>query len=733
MTGATGFLGQALLERLLADIPDCRVHLLIRPSAGVGGPDRLRRLVARPVFRSLRERLGKDEFERLAAERIEVVEGDVSAEIPDLPSGIDVVFHCAATVSFDPPIDFAFKTNLLGTVRLYEALHRSHLRPHVVQASTAYVAGLRKGVILEAPLEHGVGWLAELDAALSRRALAETESRDPERLRGFRLAAEREHRRAGPQTVSQDAERRRVEWVEQHLVEAGTERARTLGWADVYTLTKALSERAAEQLAADIPVSIVRPSIIESALRHPYPGWIHGFKMAEPLILAYGRGELPEFPGIPEGFLDVIPVDYVVNAMLAIAAAPPQDGPAYYHVCSGSRNPLRYKHLYELVRAYFEEHPLPGDEGPVRVPEWRFPGSGRIQTRLKAADRITRYADRAARLLPRTPGARELAERIDRRRRWVDFLRRYSDLYGAYTQAEVVYTDDKIMALYESLPAKDRAEFGFDGGSIDWRNYIVEVHCPSVTRLARAGRERRKPPEVRLSSGAPAAAVFDLEGTILNSNVVQSYLWLRLSDSHPARWPMRLAAVARDLPRHLATEQRDRGEFLRGFYRNFEDVPEQALRDLIDDGVSDLVLRRVAPAALRRIREHRRAGHRVVLITGAAEPLVEPLKPLFDEIEAVRLEVLEGTYTGFMSAPPLIGEARAAWLRQYARREWLDLRRSYAYSDSYTDLPLLRAVGHPVAVNPDILLHREALTRRWPVEEWKHSKGAPLLVPGIRS
>src|SRR5439155_3108297 len=104
--------------------------------------------------------------------------------------------------------------------------------------------------------------------------------------------------------------------------------------------------------ANTMPLSIVRPSIIESALAHPYPGWIEGFKMAEPIILAYGRGSIPEFPGLPEGVVDIIPIDLVVNAMLAVAARPPHPstGPAYYHVSSGARNPLSYVGLYDNVK-----------------------------------------------------------------------------------------------------------------------------------------------------------------------------------------------------------------------------------------------------------------------------------------------------------------------------------------------------------------------------------------------
>ena len=116
----------------------------------------------------------------------------------------------------------------------------------------------------------------------------------------------------------------------------------------------------------------MRPSIIESAYTHPFPGWIDGFKMADPIIRAYGLGQIPEFPGIPEGIIDIIPVDFVVNALLAVAANPPPPGEAaHYNVSSGSRNPLRFFELYEWVRAYFEEHPLPErGRGEHKVPTW---------------------------------------------------------------------------------------------------------------------------------------------------------------------------------------------------------------------------------------------------------------------------------------------------------------------------------------------------------------------------
>ncbi len=362
VTGVTGFLGQAVFERLLIDFPETRITLLVRPQLGSSGRQRVESLMGRPTFGALRDRIGSEGMLTILDERVRVVDGDFTQEDIALPGDLDVAIHCAATVAFDPPIDEGFRTNLFGAVRLYEAVLATNEAPHLLHVSTAYVAGNRKGVIPEATLDHRVDWRAEADLALRARDDVEAASRKPELLDSFMRKARAEHGRAGPQSVSDDAEERRKSWVTKRLVQYGRARAQTLGWPDNYTFTKAMGERAVEELAAahGAPLSIVRPSIIESSYEHPFPGWIEGFKMAEPIILAYGRGTIPEFPGIPEGIVDIIPADLVVNAMLAAAATPPEpERPAYYHVSSGSRNPLQYKGLYEYVKEYYERDPLP--------------------------------------------------------------------------------------------------------------------------------------------------------------------------------------------------------------------------------------------------------------------------------------------------------------------------------------------------------------------------------------
>src|SRR5207237_10361676 len=114
---------------------------------------------------------------------------------------------------------------------------------------------------------------------------------------------------------------------------------------------------------------------------------------------------------------------------------------------------------------------------------------------------------------------------------------------------------------------------------------------------------------------------------------------------------------------------------------------------------------------------------------------VLPLPPSSARVAAPKLAASDGRLTGRLAAPPPVGEARAAWLRGLAAQDGADLSQSFAYADSHSDLPLLRAVGNPVAVNPDVALYRVARRHRWPVESWKRANGTPrvLVSEGVGS
>ncbi|MGI8458242.1 MAG: HAD-IB family hydrolase [Propionibacteriaceae bacterium] len=742
MTGVTGFIGEHLLWKILTELPDTSPAVLVRRKGSAGAHQRVVSLVKKKIFADLVATYGSPEA--LVDARIEVIEGDLP-NVPALPTDLDVVVHCAGDVSFDPPIDQAFTTNVLGTTALMQQMLAAVTDdvgellkiPHYVHISTAYTAGRRRGAIAEAPHVHTVDYRAETQAGLAMRELIEAESRTAERLTALRKEAERQHRAAGYLTTAADTERRRKDWVQAKLVEAGTERARSLGWTDVYTFTKSLGERVVAELGAQIRVSIVRPSIVESAWKHPHPGWIEGFKMAEPLILAYGRGELPEFPASPESVIDIVPCDHVVNATLAVCATEPEVGTAeYYHVCSGARNPMTFQAIYGHIRSYFTAHPLEGRErGAAQLPTWVFPGATSVERLLSTSERAHGIAERLLAKAPRGQRTRRIARDLDRTRGRLDFLRRYLSLYNEYAQSELHFVDDHTLRLHNSLSTEDLDAFAFDTAVYDWTTYMEEVHCPSITAAVRrmdALRRRRgnRPSTMRdLSkdtSGDQALAIFDLDGTIMTTNVVEQYLWARLPELTRPQQLAEITQVISRLPSYLRSEGRDRGAFLRAIYRRYRGADLAGLEQLVDQTVAPLILSRLSPDAARRIREHRAAGHRTVLITGVVRPMTRPLRELFDVIIAADLATDDqGVCTGFLTGPPLVGESRAAWLQHYASLQGLDLTKSFAYADSYSDLPMLSAVGHPVAVSPDVPLMRAANAKQWSVVEWKVTPQTP--------
>lgn len=728
VTGVTGFVGEALLHLMLTEVPGVRVSLLVRPKGSTSGAARIASLLKKPIFTEVVEAAGG--IEALMAARIGVVEGDL-ADTPELPTGLDAVVHCAGDVSFDPPVDQGFRTNVVGTRELLARVRESGPDVHYVHISTAYVAGRRRGSIPEGPVEHDVDLAAETAWGLGQRERVEHESRGADALTRHRKKAEKEHSRAGLLTAANATEAARKQWVKDELVRIGTERARSLGWTDCYTFTKALGERVVEEHAREHRVSIVRPSIIESALQRPHPGWIEGFKMAEPLILAYGRGELPEFPASADTTVDIVPVDHVVSAIVAVLAHPPVVGdPAYFHVSSGDRNPLTFGMLYANVRAYFDVHPFQaGDRGAARLPDWRFPGAQSVNRLLTTSERAHQVADYVLGHVPRSDRTRDLARKLDQQGRRLEFLRRYLDLYHEYAQAELEFSDRATMALQRSLSAEDQERFAFDTSVVDWPVYLQEIHCPAVTKPVRrldevrsARRRAARSGPRPVGEGTDAAAFFDMDGTLLSSNVIETYLWMRLPELSGTERFAELSRVAAKVPALVQAERRQRSDFLRTVYREYAGARVADLDAIADEHLTSHVLSRLSPEAVRRIREHRRAGQQTVLITGAIRPLTRPLASLFDHIEAAELAVDErGICTGHLASSPLVGESRAAWMRSYAAEHGIDMTKSFAYADSHSDLPLLEAVGHPVAVRPDVPLYRHARRHHWTVVDWASS------------
>ena len=755
ITGSTGFLGTAIVEKLLRSVPDCELVLIVRPGRRGAGHRVAREILRNDAFDRLKEDLGSEAFEKMVEERITSIGGDVSVDGLGLDeqglsalSTCDVFIHSAASVSFDSPLDQAVEINLLGPVRIANTLNDLKIAPHLVAVSTCYVAGSRRGSAPEEPINESpfyvnVNWQNEVETARRIRMDTESDSRTPEKLAEFRKKAEEELGAVGTPALAEKTEQLRTRWVDDRMAEAGVSRASSLGFPDAYAYTKALGEVALAESAGAVPISIVRPAIIEAAVNEPNPGWIRGFRMAEPIIISYARGLLEEFPGIPEGVIDVIPVDLVVSAICAVAARGPIEGSDIIQVASGSSNPLRYGRLVDLVRAWFTENPIYDEYGqPISVPEWSFPGRGRVKKQLDRASTMLSRAEKVIGALPVRGRQAELGARLAERSEQIERAASYVDLYGAYAECEAVYELDRLMELWDSLDAKDQEIFCFDPRVVDWDSHIPNVWMPSVVK---AGRVPMKPPSKtgdsrpdrlrkQILSPDRHLAAFDLENTLIASNVVASYAWLASRRLSPRdRWRF-VAKTLLEAPTLLALDRKDRSDFLRYFYRRYEGAPIEQIAEDSSEKFSELILTKSFPAAIRRVREHKALGHRTVLITGALDFIVEPLKPLFDDIVCAELGQSNGMYTGEMTAVPPTGEARYQALYDYAVAHGLDLRESIAYADSASDLPMLEAVGFPVAVNPETRLAAIARKRGWLVEDFQKSPGTtrrllPLAPP----
>ncbi len=752
VTGSTGFVGTALVERLLRCAPGCDLVLLIRGGKR-GAPERARREIFKnDCFDRLRGELAgtAESFEEMIARRVQTVNGDVSTDGLGLNEADRALFatchtviHSAAAVAFDSPLDSAVEINLLGPTRIAETLQQLGVAPHLVAVSTCYVAGNRRGnapeeLVSEGPFDLGLSWRKEVTASRRLRSDAEAASRLPETLRRFRAEARTELGAAGAPALAAKTEQLRERWVTDQLVEAGRARAASVGWPDAYAFTKALGEQALMESKGDIPVNIVRPSIIESALAEPKPGWIRGFRMAEPVILSYARGLLTQFPGVPEGTVDVIPVDIVVSAIIAVAAVGPS-APRITQVASGGVNPLKYQTLVDNIRGWFTEHPLYDAEGqPIVVPEWKFPARGKVQQQLKRAKTVVTRAEQTLQKLPLRGTQAAWAAKLEERKIDIERAYEYVQLYGLYTECEALYQVDNLLGIWDDLDDKDRAAFNFDPRSVDWPTYITTIHLPSIVTHARAmtkpGKNRNdRTDRLRRSVLSPDrhVAAFDLENTLISSNVVESFSWLatrRLNAPERIRYVLRTLAQA---PSLSAMDRKDRADFLRFFYRRYEDAPVDQIAEDSKELLTQLIVTKSFPAGIRRVREHRALGHRTVLITGAMDFAVAGLKPLFDEIVAAEMTVRpDGTYSGELAKVPPTGETRAQVLADYCKAEGLLLEESIAYADSTSDLPMLECVGFPVAVNPETRLAAIARKRGWLVEDWSKAPGGPRpLLP----
>ena len=473
VTGSTGFLAKAFVEKLLRAVDTIGgIHLLVRAkSDGTTVRQRvMREVLGTKAFDRLRASLG-DGFNRLCEEKIFIVQGDLTGEhlgmdrraYQALTERITLIVNSAATVTFDERLDLAVALNTLGPRRLLK-LARDCGNIPLLHVSTCYVCGARRGEIVEdfAPPE-------------AAREKLPRDSRngeyDVDGLVEFLQAEATELRhRFGADT----------EACRRELIDAGMRIARSFGWNDTYTFTKWIGEQLLVTNRGDVPLVIFRPAIIEGSYDEPTPGWIDGLRMADPIIVAYGRGKLDGFPARSEIAIDLIPVDFVANAMIATLPAgeakPAQ--PVIYQCASTDCNPLILERLRVGLERAFLKRPMTDDEGrPIRV------GRLRVEEQTEFLARWDRKRKRLAKALAimKAVGATgRRYRRLSAAHRQIEQVIYFAKIYSPYTHLDCRFVDDNLRAAAGRLHPEDRELFPFDAKQIDWDDYIVNRHVPGL-------------------------------------------------------------------------------------------------------------------------------------------------------------------------------------------------------------------------------------------------------------
>ncbi len=212
-------------------------------------------------------------------------------------------------------------------------------------------------------------------------------------------------------------------------------------------------------------------------------------------------------------------------------------------------------------------------------------------------------------------------------------------------------------------------------------------------------------------------AFYDFDGTLVGSNVVTRYFFFARRAPGLLDRLRRSTIVAGGLPYWLWLDSRSRLRFNEVFYREYRGLSEAWLRETAERLWDEEIRRSVYTGSLELIESDRREGFEPVLVTGGLDFAVGPAARQLglDRLIANRMIFRNGIATGELEKPLLAEQGKVEAMEEYCRRYNVDTVASKAYSDSFSDAPMLECVGRPTAVNPDRRLLALAQQRGWPV------------------
>lgn len=234
------------------------------------------------------------------------------------------------------------------------------------------------------------------------------------------------------------------------------------------------------------------------------------------------------------------------------------------------------------------------------------------------------------------------------------------------------------------------------------------------TRLPRNGRRI-----------ARRAAFYDLDGTLVDSNLIHAALYML---ANLGQWGARLGYLASFVaraPQLYMAERRDRRTLNVVLFEALKGVSHDRLFAIGEEYCERVLMDHVYSQALELVESNRAAGLLPVLVTGSPDFVVAPFarRLKIADFAANRLVTSRGRATGRLREPVMVGSEKAAWCETWTRARGIELGECWGYADSFYDLPFLAALGHPVAINPDHKLYATAMSRQWPVMRFAKTRG----------